>query len=51
MKSGIGALKLPVAAYFRPNGKNMNRYPGMMDTEDWGVKPDEGFEVALSDQE
>jgi hypothetical protein len=23
----------------------------MMDTEDWGVKPDEGFEVALSDQE
>jgi carboxyl-terminal processing protease len=51
MKSGIGTLKLPVAAYFRPNGKNMNRYPGMMDTEDWGVKPDEGFEVALSDQE
>jgi carboxyl-terminal processing protease len=51
MKSGIGTLKLPVAAYFRPNGKNMNRYPGMMDTEDWGVKPDEGSEVALSDQE
>jgi len=21
----------------------MNRYPGMMDTEDWGVKPDEGL--------
>src|SRR5262249_40844318 len=25
LKSGVGAVKLPVAAYYRPNGKAMNR--------------------------
>jgi carboxyl-terminal processing protease len=51
LKSGIGAMKLPVAAYYRPNGKSMNRYPGSNDSDDWGVKPDVGYEVALTDEE
>lgn len=46
LKSGVGALKLPVSAYYRPSGKNVNRYPGFTDLDDWGVKPDEGYEVA-----
>ena len=49
LKSGLGALKLPVAAYYRPSSKNVNRYPGSKDSDDWGVTPDEGYAVALGD--
>ena len=51
LKSGMGALKLPVAAYYRPNGKNVNRYPASKDSDDWGVTPDEGYAVAVGDDE
>src|SRR6185503_1696374 len=51
LKDGIGALKLPVAAYFRPNGANMNRYPNMQETDVWGVKPNAGYEVPVTDSE
>lgn len=51
LKGGVGALKLPVAAYVRPNGKNMNRYPGSAETDDWGVRPDIGYEAAMTDDE
>jgi carboxyl-terminal processing protease len=51
LKSGVGAVKLPVAAYYRPSGKSMNRYPDSKDSDDWGVSPDAGYEVALTDEE
>jgi carboxyl-terminal processing protease len=51
LSSGAGALNLPVASYFRPSGKSMNRYPNSADSDDWGVRPDDGYEVALSDEE
>jgi len=51
LKDGVGAMKLPVATYFRPNGKPMNRFPDSQDSDDWGVSPDAGFEVALTDDE
>jgi len=51
LKSGVGAVKLPVAAYYRPSGKSMNRYPNSKDSDDWGVIPDAGYEVALTDEE
>src|SRR5687767_5435665 len=51
LKSGVGALKLPVSAYYRPSGKNVNRYPGAVDTDDWGVTPDDGYEVTFTDEE
>jgi carboxyl-terminal processing protease len=50
LKGGMGALKLPVAAYYRPSGKNVNRYPTSKDTDDWGVSPDEGY-VAASEND
>jgi carboxyl-terminal processing protease len=46
LKSGMGALKLPIAAYYRPSGQNMNRYPPSKDSDDWGVSPDDGYAVA-----
>jgi carboxyl-terminal processing protease len=51
LKSGVGAVKLPVAAYYRPSGKSMNRYPDSKDSDDWGVSPDAGYEVALTYEE
>ncbi len=47
----ISALKLTTASYWRPNGKNIHRFPDSKDNEEWGVKPDPGFEVALEDKE
>src|SRR6185503_10645648 len=48
---GGSALKLPVAAYYRPNGKSVHRFPHLTEADDWGVKPDEGYEVAMTDEE
>lgn len=40
------------ATFWRPNGKNLNRFTTKGgDDEDWGVKPDEGFHVKLTNQE
>jgi carboxyl-terminal processing protease len=46
LKNSAGALKLPIAAYYRPSGKNVNRYPASKDSDDWGVIPDQGYEIA-----
>src|SRR5262249_29690601 len=51
LRGGLGAIKLPIAAYYRPNGKPMNRYPDSTEADDWGVRPDPGYEVAMSDAE
>jgi carboxyl-terminal processing protease len=51
LKGGAGTLKLPVATYYRPNGKNMNRFPDAKDADEWGVTPDSGCAVALTDEE
>jgi carboxyl-terminal processing protease len=51
MESGATALKLTTASYWRPSGKNIHRFPDSKDDEDWGVKPNKGLEVKLSDEE
>jgi|GEM_PF-2796185 len=51
LKSGVGAVKLPIAVYYRPNGKSVNRYPNSKDTDDWGVSPNPGYEVMMTDEE
>jgi carboxyl-terminal processing protease len=48
LTNGLGALKLPVASYYRPSGKNVNRYPGAKDSDDWGVTPNEGYATSSS---
>ncbi len=45
------ALKLTTASYWRPSGKNIHRFPDAKESDEWGVKPNEGYEVKLSDQE
>jgi carboxyl-terminal processing protease len=50
LESGRSALKLTTGGYHRPSGKNIDR-AGAPESEDWGVRPDPGFEVELSDEE
>jgi len=51
LKTGVGAMKLPVATYYRPSGKSMNRFPNSKDSDDWGVSPDPGYEVVFTEDE
>lgn len=45
------ALKLTTASYWRPSGTNIHRHADAKETDDWGVKPNAGFEVKLTDAE
>lgn len=56
LPSDYGALKVTVATYWRPSGKSISRPPNADEagkqgkpksSGDWGVKPDEGYEVRL----
>jgi carboxyl-terminal processing protease len=44
------ALKLTTATYWRPSGVNIHR-GDKKESEEWGVKPNAGFEVKLDDKE
>jgi carboxyl-terminal processing protease len=51
MEENLSALKLTTASYWRPSGKNIHRFPDSKDSDEWGVKPDAGFEVPITDEE
>ncbi|HZZ71781.1 MAG TPA: S41 family peptidase [Pirellulales bacterium] len=51
LEDGKSALKLTTAGYLRPNGHNIHRYPDAKESDEWGVKPNPGFEVRFSDAE
>jgi carboxyl-terminal processing protease len=51
MEENQSALKLTTASYHRPSGKNIHRFPKATDNEDWGVMPDEGYTLRLTDRE
>jgi carboxyl-terminal processing protease len=47
LEGGNSILKLTVATYQRPSGKNIHRFKNAKETDDWGVSPDKGLEVKL----
>lgn len=51
LEDGNSVLKLTVATYWRPSGKNIHRFKDAKDTDEWGVSPDKGLEVKLSPAE
>lgn len=51
LEEGASALKLTTAAYMRPNGHNIHRFPDSKETDEWGVMPDKGYELKLPDSE
>ncbi|MFV0445554.1 MAG: S41 family peptidase [Planctomycetaceae bacterium] len=51
LEGGQSALKLTTAAYHRPSGKNIHRFPDAKETDEWGVMPNENYRVRFSDSE
>ena len=45
------AVKLTTEAWLTPAGKNIHRWPDSKDADEWGVKPDPGNEVPLTDKQ
>ena len=48
LEDGKSAIKITTGSYQRPSGKPIHHFP---EATEWGVKPDEGFEVPLSNYE
>ncbi|QEG40991.1 S41 family peptidase [Roseimaritima ulvae] len=51
LEYGRSAFKLTTARYYRPSGANIHRTPEAKDEDVWGVTPDPGLEVELSDED
>jgi carboxyl-terminal processing protease len=51
IEGGRARLRLTTAAYWRPSGRNIHRRREADASEVWGVQPDEGFQIALADEE
>jgi C-terminal processing protease CtpA/Prc len=41
-------LKLTAGSFVRPTGKSLHRNPDSKPTDDWGVRPDRGYELPIS---
>ena len=50
LEGGKSLLKLTIASYWRPSGKNIHRSSTSQATDDWGVQPDPGCEVEPEDK-
>jgi carboxyl-terminal processing protease len=48
LEDGNSVLKLTVATYQRPSGKNIHRFKNAKQTDEWGVSPDPGLEVKVT---
>lgn len=51
LEDGNSVLKLTVATYWRPSGKNIHRFKNAKDSDEWGVSPSPGLELKLSRQD
>ena len=51
MEDGQGVLKLTVATYWRPSGKNIHRFKNARATDEWGVSPNPNMELKLTDKD
>ena len=51
LEGGNSILKLTVATYQRPSGKNIHRFKDAKEADEWGVKPDDGLDVKLNTEE
>lgn len=51
LEDGVSALKLTTASYHRPSGKNIHRFPKATKQDEWGVLPNDGYDVEFSTQQ
>ncbi len=51
LKTTQSALRLTIASYWRPSGKNIHRTADAGEDDVWGVTPNEGYEVIVEGEE
>jgi carboxyl-terminal processing protease len=51
LEGGKSALKLTTASYQRPSGKKIHRFPEDKESDEWGVTPNDGYNLRLSGSE
>ncbi len=51
IEGGKSLLKLTIASYWRPSGKNIHRLSSSVDGDEWGVRPDPKCEVNLDEKQ
>ncbi|GAC1472829.1 MAG: S41 family peptidase [Isosphaeraceae bacterium] len=51
LEGGGSVLKLTVATYHRPSGKNIHRFRNAKESDAWGVSPDKDLEVKLTPEQ
>jgi carboxyl-terminal processing protease len=51
LEGGNSALKLTTAQYLRPSGRNIHKFPGAKDDEEWGVGPDKDHKIEMTQRE
>ena len=47
LEGGRSAIRLTIATYWRPSGKDIHKRRNAKDTDDWGVRPDPEMDVVL----
>lgn len=50
LEGGKSAIRLTIGSYHRPSGKEIHKWKGAKDSDDWGVRPDPGLESLISNQ-
>jgi len=51
LEGNRSALRLTIASYWRPSGKDIHKRKDAKDSDDWGVRPDPELEVNLTTEE
>jgi carboxyl-terminal processing protease len=50
LDAGQAAMRLTTARYYPPSGRNIHREKNAKPEDVWGVKPDQGCEVKISEE-
>jgi len=51
LEGGRSALRLTIGSYHRPSGKEIHKWQDAKEADDWGVRPDPGLEVLMTNHQ
>ena len=51
LEGGRSAIRLTVGSYHRPSGQEIHKWKDAKDSDPWGVRPDPGLEVLMTNHE
>src|SRR6478752_3914760 len=51
LEGGRSALRLTIGSYHRPSGKEIHKWKDAKEADDWGVRPDPGLDVLMTNHQ